>query len=999
MTESQVYGGMQWQGSSGYEYDASDYLDDFNAYASQLKTITGVTNPADVTVESGTAKPTDQLTTEVAVTYDDNTTGTAKVTWKIPDDWNADLKAHTIKLTGTVEGTTKTVTLNLNVKAAKATAATFKGTTNTETSVTTEAGTAPNLPKTATVTWSNGSTSDETINWGSSQDYKKPGTYYDLKGTVEGFTLTAHVTVNKATITKVDQPEATTVSKGATPTIPTTVKVHWSYGDPTDETITWDANADPKKASFNTVGSQTFTGTAAGQKVTWKVTVVETKVTKAYDPVPMTTEAGVDPTSELPSKVQADLDNGQEKQSVSVVWDTLPETWKSYKGGTIKLKGTVNGQADQTVTLTITVKHATIQDQTLAGISVPAGVDPTSKLPETVTITWSHNTGTQDNVKVAWNKIDASAYQQAGSFTATGTVTEDGQTGKVSVPVTVTYPVAVSAEATSKSVDTIATNEPVLSGVNATVQYTNGTTTTNKVKWESIAAAKYAEDQAGKSFEVTGTVLKEAATTKSVKARAAADELTDANDNALTVKVTVNVTARKITAVTPSTDKISVDTAKNTDPTPTPTGKVTVTWNDKKTGDRTVNLTLPKDWNKGIDEHTVTATGTVDGWTDPVPFTVTVNAAKAESVAPIKAIATTAKIVPTLPEAATVTWSNGETTEESVTWTKPADTAYDTVGQDVTVKGTVAGLDTQVTVHVVAATITSVDNPAGPFTTSAGKAPTTLPSTVNAHWSNKTESSVAVVWDTKSVDFSNRSGKDKTVTVEGTVQGWNQKVEAKVTVASAKVTAATVDGDTTVKTDSGTAPKLPENAKLTWDDGGAQTTAKINWAKFDGYKNRDGDTFTVHGDVDGWANGVDVTVEVAPATPIKVEQDKFPVSVEVGGKLTLPAQVNVIWSNNDKVPTTVAWDTYDAKLLTKAGTFTVNGTVTPKQGTEYQVTATVTVTAKKQDNTTKPGQNTTENAKNNLSNTGSSVAIIAVVALLLVAVAVTVLAIAKRQHD
>ncbi|MBT1164368.1 Ig-like domain-containing protein [Bifidobacterium felsineum] len=942
-----------------------------------LRSIQSVINPSAKTVESGTGTPAG-LPTTVGVKYTDGSTGQAAVTWSVPNDWNKERKQHTLTLTGTVAGTQLKASLELTVKAATITGVTADG----NSAVTTPSGTNPEskLPKTATVAWSNGSEDKNVaITWESNDTYKQLAPQpYTLTGTVgkTGKTVTATITVKPATVSTVDQPAKASISKGTKPTIPTTVKAHWSNGDTTDATITWNNGKNPADASFDAIGKQTFTGTAEGKQVTWEVEVVAAKVDKAYDPAPIVTEAGVDPTSNLPSTVQADFDNGQKKQNVSVAWDALPNTWQNYQGGTITLKGAVNGQADKTVTLTITVKHAIIEPQTLAGVSVPAGVNPADKLPKTVTITWSNNTGTKSNVTVNWNKIADSAYAEVGAFNATGTVNVEGQTGTVTVPVIVTDPIAVKVASTKAEVETIATHAPDLSGVKAVVTYSNGSTKTVDIAWP----ADIDVSNAG-TVPVTGTV-----------------QGVTINGKAATVTLNVTVKPRAITAVAPSTDAVSIPTAKDTDLKPSITGKVTVTWNDGATEVRDVVLTLPDGWNHDIAEHTITAIGRTDGWAKDIPFSVTVEAASAETVENPANLSTPVKLVPTLPAAVKVTWSNGQTTNEQVSWTKPADSVYDQVTPEdapIVVNGTVKGLPVSVRIRVVEATLTGVDAPEG-VSTEAGIA-AALPSTVTAHWSNGSTSQVAVTWKTDGVDFFNRSGADKTVKVKGSVQGWNSGVEAIVTVHSAVVTNAVVNGKTVITTDSGKDPstQFPKNAKLTWSDGGADSTENITWEKFTGYTKREGGLFTVNGTVKGKTVAIQVTVN--PAVPVKVVDDTIIQAIQVGGKLDLPEQLDVVWSNGDKVATAVTWDSYDTKLLNKVGSFKIAGKVNPTDDVEYTVVAKVTVSAKQ--TTVEQNKTADENAnKSDLTATGSNIAIVAVAAVVLLALAVGVLVISKNKR-
>ncbi|MBT1180715.1 Ig-like domain-containing protein [Bifidobacterium sp. CP2] len=444
------------------------------------KTITGVSG-ATLDVLSGTEKPTN-LPTTVTATYDDKSTAQVPVTWNaIPDDWNQPRTAHQVTIKGKVDGWKQDVTLTLNVAEATVTSATLAdGTTSLK--VTTPSGTNPakQLPDKGKIVWSNGDETEPAITWTTSDQYKdRNGGTYDLTGTIAGTkaTVTAHVTVEAATVKAVAQPAALTVVQGGKPSnVPPTVKVTWSNGDTTDEAITWNTGEDPADATFDQLGEKTFHGTAAGQPVTLTVKVVEATVTTFTKPADITVVSGTEP--KLPDKVTANLSNGQTDVKVPVTWTpaSVPESlWKALKGGTQTFTGVVNGQADKTVTITVTVTHATITTATVTPdtLSTPAGLNPTDNLPKTATITWSNGeTGTAD---VKWDTISDDQYQTADkTFTLNGTASNDGQTAKVMLPITVTAPAADSATATKDAVETIAGTAPKLDDINAKVTYTDG---------------------------------------------------------------------------------------------------------------------------------------------------------------------------------------------------------------------------------------------------------------------------------------------------------------------------------------------------------------------------------------------------------------------------------------------------------------------------------------------------------------------------------------------
>ncbi|MBT1180716.1 Ig-like domain-containing protein [Bifidobacterium sp. CP2] len=459
--------------------------------------------------------------------------------------------------------------------------------------------------------------------------------------------------------------------------------------------------------------------------------------------------------------------------------------------------------------------------------------------------------------------------------------------------------------------------------------------------WGTIDASKYANEG---TFEVTGTVLD-----TTVNARATGNPLLDKDGNQLTVTVKVTVKARVITGVNATSDTITVDPVKDGDPTPTVTGKAIVTWNDGDTETRAdIALTLPEGWNKPHTAHTVDATGYVDGWGKAVTFTVHVNAATIESVENPGDFSTTEGVPPTLPAKTNVTWSNGQTTSEDIVWNEPENfkDLFDKAGDIVTVNGEIKGHpDKTVTVKitVTAATIESVTAPEDK-TVDAGQTPN-LPATLTAKLSNGNDSQVAVTWKTDGVDFSNRSGKDKTVTVKGEIKGYDKGVSVKVTIRSAKATSAAVKGDKTITVDSGTEPAFPKTASVSWSDNGKDTEEDITWDAFgkDKWNDRTGGTYTVNGVTKTSKLPVSVTVVVKAATVSSVDTKDVEVSTNVGVQPGLPKTLKVTWSNHDVTDADITWSTITAEQLAKAGTFDVTGTATVADNV-YTVTAHVTVT-------------------------------------------------------
>lgn len=567
-----------------------------------------------------------------------------------------------------------------------------------------------------------------------------------------------------------------------------------------------------------------------------------------------------------------------------------------------------------------------------AAVSTPAGVNPTSKLPKTVTATYSD--GSAKTVNVTWNAIPANSYAKVGSFTVNGTV--NGYSGKATITVNVTAAEPVSAVANPATVTTVATNAPDLSKVKATVTYTDGSTQSANVTWPAIDASKYAKPS---TFTVKGTVA--------------------AGSKTFEVTLTVTVTARSITKVTAPAAQ-TVDSGKE----PTYPTQVDVVYNDGKTGKADVTWTkLTRDQYGKRDGGTFDVTGTVAGYNGGVKFTVTVNKAVPQSAVPTAATEQTTKdVVPDLSGIkANVTWSNGDKTEAAVTWPDLTASQFATVGDKVPVKGTVSvdgkSFDVTVTVSVVSAIALKATIPTGDngvnVTVDSGTSPAAELAKIKATvtWSNDETTDVAVTWDApKKADYSLRAGG--VFSIAGTVNagGKTFNVTAKYKVNAAFTQSAAIKGDSTVNTASGTAPKLPTTAVVTWSNGDTTEEGTISWAKIDKaqYSKRAGGSFKVDGtvDADGKTLTVTATVEVAAATVTDVEEVAVSTPVKVAPN-NLPGTVEVTWSNGDVVDETVAWDAVSAEQFAKRGQkVTVNGVATdPETGVKTDVTATVTVTA------------------------------------------------------
>lgn len=167
--------------------------------------ITGVTNPAEITATSGATVAQLGLPATVKADLNNGTTADVAVRWANLSAEQAAILASreggAFMLSGTVNGWDKPVTVKVTVSRASVTTAALA---EEDAAVTTPSGTNPTLPATATVTWSNGDTTQETITWPELTDEQKAvvaarqGGSFTITGTVEGQDVTAKVTVSPA---------------------------------------------------------------------------------------------------------------------------------------------------------------------------------------------------------------------------------------------------------------------------------------------------------------------------------------------------------------------------------------------------------------------------------------------------------------------------------------------------------------------------------------------------------------------------------------------------------------------------------------------------------------------------------------------------------------------------------------------------------------------------------------------------------------------------------
>ena len=369
--------------------------------------------------------------------------------------------------------------------------------------VTTNAGTAPELPSKVKATYESGKTADVSVNWNTvSEDKYAAAGSFDVEGTVEGFSGKAvcKVTVKAVEdkITSLETAKVTT-NVGTAPKLPAKVKATYQSGKTADVSVKWNAVSEDKYAS---AGSFEVEGTVEGfsGKAVCKVTVKADDKIVSLKAAEVTTNVGVAP--KLPAKVQATYESGK-TADVTVTWDEVAEE-KYAAVGSFEVDGTVEGFSDK-AKCKVTVGDAVVTKFDVVNVTVVAGYLP--EIPETVKAYFSD--GTEKTVNVKWLSVEREMFMTPGeTVEVKGLALDAGALGIPAIDGTVVpiakvlveEPVVVSAKDTS--VKTQAGTAPKLPDtIEAT--FSNDTKAFVNVEWAKVDAAKYASE--GK-FSVKGKV-------------------------------------------------------------------------------------------------------------------------------------------------------------------------------------------------------------------------------------------------------------------------------------------------------------------------------------------------------------------------------------------------------------------------------------------------------------------------------------------------------------
>lgn len=364
----------------------------------------------------------------------------------------------------------------------------------------------------------------------------------------------------------------------------------------------------------------------------------------------------------LPQTVQATWTDGSKTQE-PVTWSSADLTNLTTSSKTVTVTGRVNG-TNLTTQARVTVHGI----QSLANVnrSVKSGQSP--QLPTTVQATWTDGTTSQE--VVTWSSISTTNTSNRAI-----TVTARGRVNRTNLTATATITVHGIRKFEDVSVNTKSGTAPNLPAtIGAT--WTDGSMTTETIAWD-IAPSSYTASRPT-TFTVSGRTTK----SQSVVARA-------------TVHV---VTIQEIPAVAVGTYSGLVPSLPNLIP---------VVWSDGSRSSQAVTWSSLSASQYRVDEQTtLTVRGRVAGTNISAQAHVRIEAIA--SVAPVY-VTTTADTAPVLPNSVQVTWTNGVTGIESVTWQPILASLYQNqvVNSQFTIRGqlTRTSLPAIAQVQVIAQTI------------------------------------------------------------------------------------------------------------------------------------------------------------------------------------------------------------------------------------------------------------------------------------------------------
>ncbi|MEE8715813.1 MAG: Ig-like domain-containing protein [Coriobacteriales bacterium] len=622
--------------------------------------VTPLSASADpVTTTAGTAPVLPEAAT-VAMSDGSVRTG-VPVTWANVDQASY-ASAGTFEVKGTAtldDGQTIEASCTVTVDAAPVTIESANAV-----AVTTASGSAPELPGAVSVEMSDGSTQEMAVSWEEvdpSQYSAREGTTFVVRGTIEGFDggVEATVTVEPATA-QTASVEGVTTTAGTAPVLPEVAQVSWSNGDVTEEPVSWEEVDEDLYASagvFEIAG----TVTVSGQEASQGATAVNATLLGAR--VALASESSSDGSTTLPV-------------IATVTVEAAPET--TGASGTTEPSTTQEGSS---------IQHATGADSTAAdsskaldGVSKSVDGPASSSVPSpTAPSSPSDNTGASPHASQA---SDSSASSNDGETSSSASSTSDvGQSSS---------PKADGGAAASSKADSSGSSSSKADGGSSSASSAkdegkagsskaDGSSTSAGTASSKADSAAASSSKADGSSTSAGSASSEADGGKAGSSAASTEDggsaassagkgaSSSAGDATSSSSATSETGKQTPTAVSVASVAMPGAVATQVGIAPSLPATVTATMSDGTTRELAVSW-ASIDPTSYANAGTFTVDGTVEGYSGTVSVTVVVSKPTVLTYQSEFNVTTPYGTVPTLPTTATVSWSNGSTTNEAITW-------------------------------------------------------------------------------------------------------------------------------------------------------------------------------------------------------------------------------------------------------------------------------------------------------------------------------------------
>lgn len=332
----------------------------------------------------------------------------------------------------------------------------------------------------------------------------------------------------------------------------------------------------------------------------------------------------------------------------------------------------------------------------------------------------------------------------------------------------------------------------------------------------------------------------------------------------------------------------------------------------------------------------------------------------------------------TLPQTVTATYESGTTKQENVIWKLNGADAPATLAQlpagsyefEGTVDGTTQTVKQRVVVEAVTADpavvdpaavnapdVTETSNESGITVESIDANPILekyvgadyygqiQSSSVKVKLSDGTETSAYVDWDEKSQTAFDTATEESEVPITGQITGvsvnnnWITLAEPYEVSGVLKVyVPRSTSNGSWVWTAAGIAPALPSSISVNYSNGQSYT-CPVEWNEISADQYQKEGTFVVEGHLKSYPSMLaQCTVAVRSVKSVQTELTCTTLTGEVP---SLPYSASVVFDSGATEQIPVSWDSFDASLYSKVGSFTVKGKL---NGFDYrEVACTVTV--------------------------------------------------------